>query len=136
MLIGRSAEVSFFSQPDTLFVVAQIAPEPSRCNLKLLKLIQERFVMNDIEGPAEVDQGQDADVSSILCFQEMVGDANQCSGCAVPAAESMLVDAEEVVAVHVGVDLGAHQLFYDFAYHRYVGDGSEVLHRRQCTSLV
>ena len=93
-------------------------------------------MMDDIEGSAEVNQCQKTDVTPINRLQEVVCDADQCSGSAVTAAESVLITTVEMISPHVTVNLITHNFFDDFTDDWYVGDGPKVVGSSQLPLLV
>ena len=93
-------------------------------------------MMDDIEGSAEVNQCQKTDVTPINRLQKVVCDADQCSGSAVTAAESVLITTVEMISPHVTVNLITHNFFDDFTDDWYVGDGPKVVGSSQLSLLV
>ena len=80
-----------------------------------------------VKGCREVQQDQNTDVARIGGKEEVAGDLDEGSFCAMLCPETRLKGFIELMVGHVLLELGSNCSFKDFAKERKVGDWPVVI---------
>ena len=80
-----------------------------------------------VKGCREVQEDQNTDVARICSDEEVVGDLDEGSFCAMACPEARLKGFIELMGGHVLLELGSNCSFQDFAQERKVGNWLVVM---------